>query len=72
MHIVSAWYNGNQLVPGQRKADGKSNEITTIPELLEMLDFKGSLVAIDAMGTQKNIAAAIIDNQANYILALKG
>ena len=72
IHIVSAWANSNQLVLGQRKVDGKSNEITAIPELLEMLDIKGSIVTIDAMGTQKNIAKAIIDNQANYILALKG
>jgi hypothetical protein len=72
IHIVSAWANSNQLVLGQRKVDGKSNEITAIPELLEMLDIKGSIVTIDAMGTQKNIAKTIIDNQANYILALKG
>jgi predicted transposase YbfD/YdcC len=72
IHIVSAWSNGNQLVLGQRKVDGKSNEITAIPELLQMLDIKGSIITIDAMGTQKNIAAAIIDNEANYILALKG
>lgn len=72
IHIVSAWANSNQLVLGQRKVDGKSNEITAIPELPEMLDIKGSIVTIDAMGTQKNIAKVIIDNQANYILALKG
>ena len=60
--------NCNQLVLGQRKVDGKSNEITAIPELLEMVDIKGSIVTIDAMGTQKNIAKVIIDNQANYIL----
>jgi predicted transposase YbfD/YdcC len=72
IHIVSAWSNGNQLVLGQRKVDGKSNEITAIPELLEMLDIKGSIVTIDAMGTQTKIAETIIDNQANYILALKG
>ncbi|MEI8046939.1 MAG: ISAs1 family transposase [Bacteroidota bacterium] len=70
--MVSAWYNGNQLVLGQCKADNKSNEITAIPELLEMLDIKGSIITIDAMGTQRNIAATIIDNQADYILALKG
>jgi predicted transposase YbfD/YdcC len=57
-------------VLGQRKVDGKSNEITAIPELLEMLDIKGSIIIIDAMGTQKAIAATIIDNKANYILAL--
>jgi len=72
IHIVSAWSNGNQLVLGQRKVDGKSNEITAIPELLEMLDINGSIITIDAMGTQKDIAATIIDNKANYILALKG
>jgi len=72
IHIVSAWSNGNQLVLGQRKVDGKSNEITAIPELLEMLDIKGSIITIDAMGTQKDIAATIINSNANYILALKG
>jgi predicted transposase YbfD/YdcC len=72
IHIVSAWANSNQLVLGQRKVDGKSNEIRAIPELLEMLDIKGSIVTIDAMGTQRDIAKTIIDNQANYILALKG
>lgn len=58
---------------GQRKVDGKSNEIAAIPELLEMLDLKGSIIiTIDAMGTQMDIAATIIDNNVNYILALKG
>jgi predicted transposase YbfD/YdcC len=72
IHIVSAWANSNQIVLGQLKVDDKSNEITAIPELLEMLDIKGSIITIDAMGTQKKIAETIIDNQANYILALKG
>jgi hypothetical protein len=71
IHIVSEWSNGTQLVLGQRKVDGKTNEITAIPELLEMLEIKGSIITIDAMGTQKNIAAANIDNKADYILALK-
>ena len=71
IHIVSAWSNGNQLVLGQCKVDNKSNEIKAIPELLEMLDIKGSIITIDAMGTQRNIAATIIDNQSDYILALK-
>jgi predicted transposase YbfD/YdcC len=71
IHIVSSWANSNQLVLGQGKVDGKSNGITAIPELLEMLDIKGSIITIDAMGTQKNIAKTITDNQANYILALK-
>lgn len=72
IHIVSAWASQNGLVLGQRKVDGKSNEITAIPELLEMIDIKGNIVTIDAMGTQKDIAQTIIDNKANYILALKG
>lgn len=72
IHIVSAWANSNQLVLGQRKIDTKSNEITAIPLLLEMLDIEGCIVTIDAMGTQKEIAKTIIDQKANYILALKG
>jgi len=72
IHIVSAWANSNQLVLGQRKIDSKSNEITAIPLLLEMLDIEGSIITIDAMGTQKEIAKTIIDNKADYILALKG
>lgn len=72
IHIVSAWASQNGLALGQRKVDGKSNEITAIPELLKMLDIKGSIITIDAMGTQKNIAQTIIDNGADYILALKG
>jgi len=71
IHIVSAWASQNGLVLGQRKVDGKSNEITAIPELLDMLDIKGCIITIDAMGTQKNIAQKIIDNKADYILALK-
>jgi len=72
IHIVSAWASQNALVLGQRKVDGKSNEITAIPELLDMLELKGCIVTIDAMGTQKHIAQTIIDNKADYILALKG
>jgi len=72
IHIVSAWANSNQLVLGQRKVDTKSNEITAIPLLLEMLDIEGCIITIDAMGTQKEIAKTIVDNKADYILALKG
>jgi predicted transposase YbfD/YdcC len=72
IHIVSAWANSNQLVLGQRKVDAKSNEITAIPLLLEVLDVEGCIITIDAMGTQKEIAKTIIDNKAGYILALKG
>lgn len=72
IHLVSAWANQNSLVLGQRKVDGKSNEITAIPELLEKLEIKGCIITIDAMGTQREIAQKIIDNDADYILALKG
>jgi predicted transposase YbfD/YdcC len=72
IHIVSAWANQNALVLGQRKVDGKSNEIAAIPDLLDMLEIKGCIITIDAMGTQKSIAEKIIKNGADYILALKG
>lgn len=72
IHIVSAWANSNQLILGQRKTDTKSNEISAIPLLLEMLDLEDCIVTIDAMGTQKEIASTIIGQKANYILALKG
>ncbi len=52
--------------------EGKSNEITAIPELLDMLNLKGAIVTIDAMGTQKEIARRIVDKGADYVLALKG
>lgn len=57
---------------GQRKVDGKSNEITAIPELLDMLEVKGCIVTMEAMGTQREIAQKVIDNNADYVLALKG
>ena len=57
---------------GQRKVDEKSNEITAIPELLELLEIKGCLVTIDAMGCQTEIAQTIIEQGADYALALKG
>ncbi len=72
IYMVSAWANENQLVLGQVKVDEKSNEITAIPKLLELLDVSGCTVTIDAMGTQKNIAENIVDNDADYILGLKG
>jgi predicted transposase YbfD/YdcC len=72
IHTVSAWANENQLVLGQVKVDEKSNEITAIPKLLELLDIAGCTVTIDAMGTQRKIAENIIDNKADYILGLKG
>jgi len=71
IHMVSAWATVNQLVLGQIKVDNKSNEITAIPLLLEMLDLSGCLVTIDAMGCQKQIAQQIIDQSGDYLLAVK-
>lgn len=73
IHLVSAWSEANGLVLGQVKTDEKSNEITAIPELLDLLMIKGCIVTIDAMGTQKEIAKKIVkDKKADYVLALKG
>ncbi len=72
IHMVSAWACENNLVLGQIKTAEKSNEITAIPELLDFLDITENTITIDAMGTQKEIAKKIIDNDANYILAVKG
>jgi len=72
LHLVSAYATRAGLVLAQRAVDGKSNEITAIPELLDMLNIEGSIVTIDAMGTQKAITARIVDKKADYVLALKG
>ncbi len=72
VHIVSAWSNDNSLVLGQVKTEEKSNEITAIPELLKLLDIKDSLITIDAMGCQKEIAKQIVKSEGDYLLALKG
>jgi predicted transposase YbfD/YdcC len=71
IHVVSAWATENRLVLGQLKVNDKSNEITAIPELLNMLMVKGCIVTIDAMGCQKVIAENIITNGADYVLAVK-
>ena len=71
VHIVSAWADKNQLILGQIKVDDKSNEITAIPKLLNALLLEGSIVTIDAMGCQKNIAKKIISKNADYVLAVK-
>ena len=71
IHMVSAWASENHVVLGQRKVDSKSNEITAIPALLELLEISGCIVTIDAMGCQKGIAAQIVDQEADYVLALK-
>jgi predicted transposase YbfD/YdcC len=72
VHMVSAWAEKNHMVLGQTKVEEKSNEITAIPKLLDLLVVKGCIVTIDAMGCQKNIAAKIIEKEADYLLALKG
>jgi len=72
LHLVSAWASENRLVLGQYPVDSKSNEITAIPELIQMLDLSGAIVTIDAMGCQKEIAAGLDDAGADYVLALKG
>ena len=71
VHMVSAWANQNNLVLGQVKVNEKSNEITAIPILLETLFIEGNIITIDAMGTQTDIANKIIENKADYILAVK-
>lgn len=72
LHLVSAYAHEAGLVIGQRAVDAKSNEITAIPELLDILVLTGAVVTIDAMGTQKDIAAKIRERKADYVLALKG
>jgi predicted transposase YbfD/YdcC len=71
IHMVSAWATANHISLGQVTVDEKSNEITAIPELLKMLEISGSLVTIDAMGCQTEIAKTIIDSEADYVLAVK-
>ena len=72
LHIVSAWATTNRLVFGQVKTDDKSNEITAIPALLEKIALEGSIVSIDAMGCQYEIADKIIKKKADYLFSLKG
>jgi predicted transposase YbfD/YdcC len=72
LHLVSAWATQAHLTLGEVAVDGKSNEITAIPKLLELLDLKGALVTIDAMGCQKALAAKIVAGGGDYLLAVKG
>jgi predicted transposase YbfD/YdcC len=71
LHLVSAWATANGLTLGQVAVDAKSNEITAIPQLLELLDLKDCIVTIDAAGCQKDMAARIVAKEADYVLALK-
>jgi predicted transposase YbfD/YdcC len=72
LHMVSAWATENRVVLGQVATEAKSNEITAIPRLLELLVLKGCIVTIDAMGCQMKIAEQIVKAGADYVLALKG
>ena len=72
IHMISAFSAANELVLGQIKVNAKSNEITAIPELLELLEIRGCLVTIDAMGCQRDIAQKIVEKEADYLLAVKG
>lgn len=72
LHLISAWVEENSLVLGQVAVEGKQNEITNIPLLLRMLQLKGAIVTIDAIGCQKEITRIIRqENKADYVLALK-
>jgi predicted transposase YbfD/YdcC len=71
LHIVSAWVREDGISLGKLKVAEKSNEINAIPDLLESLEISGSVVTIDAMGCQKDIAKKIIEGEANYVLAVK-
>lgn len=71
IHMVSAWASANELCLGQLATDGKSNEITAIPRLLELLGLEGATVTIDAEGCQKTIAEKIVQQGGDYVLALK-
>lgn len=71
IHMVSAWANRTGMSLGQVKTDAKSNEITAIPKLLDLLEIKGCIVTLDAMGCQTEIAEKIIEKKADYVLAVK-
>lgn len=72
IHMVNAFATENKVVLGQIKTQSKSNEVTAIPALLKLLDIKGGLISIDAMGCQTEIAEQIVDSGGDYLLALKG
>jgi len=71
IHMINAWATANHLLLGQEKTEEKSNEITAIPELLEVLSLAGCIVTIDAMGCQEEIAKQIVEKEADYVLAVK-
>ena len=71
IHMVSAWATAQHLVLGQRKIEDKSNEITALPELLQVLALEGCIVTVDALGCQTDIAETIVNRGADYVLAVK-
>jgi predicted transposase YbfD/YdcC len=71
LHVVSAWASQTGLTLGQVAVDAKSNEITALPELIHLLDLREKIVTIDAMGCQKEIAAAIVEEGGDYVLSVK-
>jgi predicted transposase YbfD/YdcC len=72
LHIVNAWCRANQLRLAQEKVDSKSNEITALPKLIKLLDLKGRIVTIDAMGAQRDICSLIVERNGDYVISLKG
>ena len=72
LHIVSVWASQQGITLGQVAVDSKSNEITAIPQLLEVLELHGAIVSIDAMGCQREIAAQIVEGDGDYVLQVKG
>lgn len=71
-HVVSAFVSENRITLGEIKTDEKSNEITAVPELLELLDIEGAIITADAMSCQTKIASKIVEKKADYVLGLKG
>ena len=71
INTVSAWAVSNKLVLGQKKVEGKSNEITALPELIKILDLSGCIVTIDAIGCQREIVSKIVEKDADYVIAVK-
>ena len=72
IELVSAWSRANRLMLGQVKVSGDSNEITAVPQLLRLLEVKGCIVTVDALNCQKEIASEILNQEADYVLSLKG
>jgi predicted transposase YbfD/YdcC len=72
IHLLNAWSVENKICLGQRKVDDKSNEITALPELMDLLDLKGTIITTDALNTQKEVAEKAIEKDADYVLPVKG